>query len=336
MITNRCNLKCKHCIRSFTTECDFISKEYFEIANKRILEYGKCNAIFVTGGEPTIHQEFSQIISRLNQLSIQRLCICTNGTTPFFSTNNIPLIQSFPKLIWQISLDGNADMHNIIRGENTFSKAMSTIKMLRAINLRVDISTVVNNTNIDSIFNLYQLIKDVGIARWLISPEMPFGKSRDEYQIDCVRWNCFVDDILNTCDIKIRIPKLYDIHLLNKLSAEQIKELSCSSIPHCGSGKKKIYITPDLKVYPCTCLPQYSIGNLKNDSIESITSSPLCQYIIDHPMLEESPCNSCKFYPFCKGGCLGMSFHTFGKINVGDSRCPIFKQGLHDISGITK
>lgn len=333
MLTNQCNLKCKHCIRSFTTECDFISQESFEIAITRIIEYNKCEAIFITGGEPSIHPDFPNFVSRLYQLSIPRLCVCTNGTSVFFSKDNAAAIQSFPELVWQVSLDGDSLTHNRMRGENTFLKTTSTIKLLRELGVRVDVSTVVNTQNINSVYNLYPLLKELGIYRWMISPELPFGESRDKYQIDSVHWNSFVDFILNKCsDLRIRIVKLYDTHLLEQLSEEQIKELSCSSIPNCGSGSKKIYITPDLNVYPCTCLPHYSIGNLKDNSIESLTSNHLCQYIINHPLVENSPCNSCKYYVFCKGGCLGMSYHTFGKINVGDSRCPIFNQLLHNTS----
>ena len=42
----------------------------------------------------------------------------------------------------------------------------------------------------------------------------------------------------------------------------------------------------------------------------------------EYALKEESECQKCEYKTFCNGGCVGMSYHYFGELGMGDKRCP--------------
>lgn len=326
MLTNKCNLRCSHCIRMPFQKEEEISNENLDIVLSRIQEFGLCEAIFITGGEPTFHPQFQYCLEKIYNSFQGRISVCTNGVSSFYQMEDISFLTKFPKVVWQVSLDGNENSHDAIRGKGTFKKALYSIERLSALHLRVDVSTVVNTQNKSSILSLHEQLKTRDVYRWLVSFEMPFGRAKDRHSIPSAEWNLFVDEVLNFSTIPVRIPKLYDFEKLSNLTDEQINQLVSQSKPHCGSCSSKIYISPDLTVFPCTCLTKYPLGNLLTENLNDILLSPLACYVRNHPMQAESPCNSCRYFPICQGGCLGISEHFFGILNAGDVRCPIFQR----------
>ena len=86
------------------------------------------------------------------------------------------------------------------------------------------------------------------------------------------------------------------------------------------------YIYPNYDVLPCTCLTDFCIGNLKkikslNEIVDGENNKVFCKYKV----LSDSPCNECEYKSECNGGCIGMSYHYFQKLGVGDLRCHVFR-----------
>ncbi|MCL4468332.1 MAG: radical SAM protein, partial [Deltaproteobacteria bacterium] len=75
-LTNKCNLSCLHCLRDKTDMRSFISVELFESILKQAKAYNLKHIAF-TGGEPTLHPHFAQIIDTVVQ----------HGYTYHFVTN---------------------------------------------------------------------------------------------------------------------------------------------------------------------------------------------------------------------------------------------------------
>ena len=76
-----------------------------------------------------------------------------------------------------------------------------------------------------------------------------------------------------------------------------------------------------MEVYGCTCLEDYPLGNLKCNTLREIIESELYLKLSECKLLEDSPCNSCRYVVLCNGGCPGMSKKFFGDIGMGDIRC---------------
>jgi radical SAM protein with 4Fe4S-binding SPASM domain len=292
------------------------------IINIEVLASVFKNAVLViSGGEPGLHNDFPMILENSAQ-SFPRVIMTTNGT---FNDYTYKTIYSYKKqLTVQVSLDGTREVHDAIRGNGVFNEAVDNIKKLVNDGFKVTVSSTVHSENMQSMFELADIISKLNIHHWNISQEQAFDNFALGRMPDVSVWNSFVDNIIKQARCRIRIRKLFDFSLFEKAEQKYGKEaLEQSAIPNCGIGRTKIYIYPDFSVVPCTCMPDIVIGNLLNDSVEEIKDR-LGAFKCN--IETASPCYSCRWNYLCKGGCPGYSYHMYGKTGYGDIRCPLTKK----------
>ncbi|MEN2995133.1 MAG: radical SAM protein [Thermodesulfovibrio sp.] len=164
-ITNRCNLKCKHCFvgsgickESKFQEIPFekikkIFKEFEEMQGLRVL---------ITGGEPLLHSEFKEINEFIKEVSIRKI-LFTNGV---LLNDKILKNLNFEEI--QISLDGMKKGHEALRGKGTFDKALKAIKKSIEYGFQVSVATVIHRENLEEFNELEKLIKSLKIKDWTI------------------------------------------------------------------------------------------------------------------------------------------------------------------------
>lgn len=115
-ITQRCNLRCKHC-----TWQNKITKDLSFVEWKRIIDdlYKQgITTVIIEGGEPTLHKDASKIVEYIKSKNMYSVFI-TNGTQDLSNLN--------PDVFW-ISLDGMKESNDELRGEGIFKKAISTLE----------------------------------------------------------------------------------------------------------------------------------------------------------------------------------------------------------------
>ncbi len=118
-VTNRCNLKCKHCFvfregnpNEFEGEMkpDRVLSEL-----RRIRDRHGLRRMLWMGGEPMLRW---RMIERGLEL-FEHNTITTNGT--------VPLVDFGPDLIYVISLDGPREVNDPVRGSGSFDRVMQTV-----------------------------------------------------------------------------------------------------------------------------------------------------------------------------------------------------------------
>lgn len=315
LLTEKCNLNCKMCIRGDKTSKELSLSDLQNLTN--IEEFAE-HDIVITGGEPTLCKQFMPIVDFLKDKA-KSISVCTNGTidsyySEYFTENNINI---------QISIDGTKEYHDLIRGANSYDLSFNTILKIESLGISYTISSVVNKYNISCMKSLADILGKLNFLKcWNISYEMPFGHANIEEIISADEWNCFVDVMLDYVSFRMRIQKMFPFELFDR-NKDKLEELfkgrKCSN---CGSGRNKIYIYPDLSVYPCTCLTDFCLGNLHDAPLSWIMQSELAQKFANYTLLPESECQTCEYVKYCNGGCIGMSYHYFHKIGYGDIRCP--------------
>lgn len=316
LLTDNCNLHCKMCIRGK------------QVGKELDVEAFKCNDfidklsehdVVVTGGEPTLHSKFIDIVELLCEHA-KSVTITTNGT----KNDYIKTLGHKRNLCYQVSIDGTSDTHNMIRGIGAYEKTMATLRILEEIKMPFSVATVVSKKNILSVFELEKELEEFSCMRyWRLSYEMPFGSAGFDNMMSSDEWNEFVDKIIECAKFRIKIQKIFPFELYDK-NKEKLDEFieAGNRIYNCGSAKNKLYVYPDMTVYPCTCLTDFPLGNLNKTSLDEILKSDFASQFIDYKINPESPCKSCEYLKYCNGGCIGMSYHYFGSLGHGDIRCP--------------
>ena len=315
LLTNNCNLSCLHCIRADKSNTT-LSKQELEILFKNI-DFSK-NQIILTGGEPSLHPDFNYILQKVSEQA-KKITICTNGINNYYfekiKNSNIHL---------QFSLDGSREYHNKIRGLDSFDKIIENIQLAQEYNISHSISTVVNKLNINSVNDMLDNLKKViksGYVRF--NTQMDFGNSSKEDILSIEEWNSFVDKVKSIeFPIPIRVDKLFDFNAVEKLSCDELSNLSKNAVKNCGTCTHKVYIYPDLNVYSCTCLDSFPVRNLMKNSLDKILLSEASKKFINYLPKKEQTCMDCKYLELCNGGCIGTAFHKFKEFGHGDPRCP--------------
>lgn len=329
VLTERCNLNCVHCIRG-------INKENKDVALNEAIKlidilYDKFpeSALILTGGEPTLHNDFRKILIN-SAKKFKKVVVTSNATTKYYE--EIGEHENYSNCIFQISLDGDEKTHDAIRGIGNFKKSIMAIMNLIHRDFKVEISTTVNELNYLSLKCLYELLVKIGVKKWYVNNELQFG-SAYEYGLNPLNielWNKLTSVMqLNCTDIKLKMSKMFNFE---DIRIDAIKN-SNNTCYNCGSGNEKIYIYPNFNVYGCTCLKDFSFGNLKNENIDTILNSENYHKISMYKVRDDSPCKKCDYLSLCNGGCIGMSYNISKGLGFGDIRCPIVKAHYSNIKG---
>ena len=150
-ISNKCNLRCKHC--NVVQDEKTITKPIEQIKEELNYSY-RLGARFVDfeGGEPCIWQDreykLNDLILLAKEIGFFSTTITTNAQLPFHDT----LADS----IW-VSMDGLYHYHDQIRGEGAFEKLEKHIAMVNHSDLNVNM--VINNLNYENVTLAVQYVK---------------------------------------------------------------------------------------------------------------------------------------------------------------------------------
>lgn len=274
----------------------------------------------LTGGEPTLHTQFAELVDTFCAKA-KTVSITTNGT----NTSALAALPKRENLRFQVSLDGDEGTHDSIRDTGTFERAMRTLHTLDGQGRNYTVASTVSKRNSHSMKGLAHTLKALKhMSYWRVSYEMPFSDDVADFMLGASEWNSFVDELLECCEVRLKIKKLFPFELYDR----HFDELGAKGVRcvNCGGGRAKIYVYPDLSVYPCTCLTDFCVGSLKTSTLGEILSSDLIKPFTDYHVRDGSVCAGCKYKQFCNGGCIGMSYHYFGRLGAGDIRCPYVRE----------
>jgi len=152
-ISDRCNLKCKHC--SIYARGAVNTKSYEQIREE--LEYSyREGSRFVDfeGGEPTMWndgegRDLNNLIRLAKEIGFFSATVTTNAVMPFK--------ESEADSIW-VSLDGLGEYHDAIRGKGVFDRLVRNIE--ESGHKELSVNMVVNNINYASLDETIEFVKN--------------------------------------------------------------------------------------------------------------------------------------------------------------------------------
>lgn len=174
-LTEKCNLRCTYCMPAdgvqLTPKNSLMNvDEIFSIA-KIFVDHG-VNKIRLTGGEPLVRKDFSEILKRLNSLNAD-LSLTTNG---ILVDRFIDDFKAYNLRSINVSLDTlQADKFKFITRRDQFLKAYENISLLVQNGFKIKLNVVlIKNFNDDEIKSFINLTKDLPIVVRFIE-FMPFN-----------------------------------------------------------------------------------------------------------------------------------------------------------------
>jgi len=149
-VTNKCNLRCRHCRVTDREAEDLSFEEAITILDSFYKEGGR--TVYLQGGEPFIWQDgqhnLEDIVEYAHKKGFLAAIIYTNGTMPIVTSADTVFI----------SVDGLQKTHDYIRGK-TFDKIMENINESQHPSLFINFT--INSHNKDEIENFCDYIDKI-------------------------------------------------------------------------------------------------------------------------------------------------------------------------------
>lgn len=262
-ITNRCNFRCTHCaFNSGVKEIDELSLEELEKILRETKELGG-QRIDVTGGEPTIRQDYKEIIKTAKKMDY-KVELITNAS--LIDEKSIAELREIGLDQIAVSIDGSDyATHARIRrvDKDTYRKLLEITRNISDSGFYTKVNTVVFSSNMHDMANISNLAEELGAKEHGIYYFTPVGRgeSSKELSAEPLSWLNYIRNKL--ADKKI------------KLSVEVPIIEEDSELQTCCIAESKPYhfqILPDGSTYPCAIMSHYSkeFGNLRTCSIKSL------------------------------------------------------------------
>ena len=159
-LTNRCNLSCGHCFEERHAATGDLSLDVIE----KVLREGKncgIDQVSFTGGEPTIHRRFDEIVHRVSEA----------GYRFSFVSNGVSFPRIYPLLLMHrnwfagvtFSLDGAREAtHDRLRGKGSYRSVMRAISICTYKNLPFTLNMVLTAQNRGEIGEMVTLAEQLG------------------------------------------------------------------------------------------------------------------------------------------------------------------------------
>jgi len=323
-ITERCNLRCKHCYQTSynTPELEFekivdIINQYVELLNSWRIK----GRVQITGGEPFLRNDLFKILEELhkNRDSIPSFGIMSNG---LFVTKDIAKrLKELNLGFFQVSLEGMQKTNDSIRGIGTFQKIINAAKILVEEGIRTSISMTSNKLNYKEYLKLVEVGEKIGVNTVWSDRLVPCGQGLEikNQMLEPFEVKEFYEKIINkkrelwVKKSKTQVSTGRPLYLL----AGGDKGHTCDVV-----GTRGLTILPNGDVYPCRRLP-VKVGNLTEQSMFEIWygNDFLWQLRDRNNYRQPLVCRKCEFFEGCAGGSKCVAFGYFGTPFAVDPQC---------------
>jgi radical SAM protein with 4Fe4S-binding SPASM domain len=262
-LTDRCNLRCRHCYIGDSLHQDLpyetireILKEFEKIQGLRLL---------LSGGEPLLHPQFWKVNEVLRDYAFRSVLLSNGALITKDSAKRLRVHEV------QVSLDGMKKGHEAIRGKGTFEKTLSAIDHLQEANIPVSIATMIHRENLNEFDSLASLIESKKIKEWNVDLPCIAGRMEENRAL------CVSPDEAGAF---LRYGYGGGLH-----SSE--KDTTC--------GAHLCVILANGKVAKCGLFSQEPVGSIEE-------GLRICWERIPRIELKELACN-CSVREECRGGC---------------------------------
>lgn len=337
-MTNRCNLRCKHC---YIDAEDRHYKEELttEEAREFICDLGKMRVpvLLFSGGEPLIRKD----LFLLGELASEQ------GLRPVISSNGTLIDDEIAKKIKKagfqyvgISIDGMEKTHDEFRDQQgSFKAALRGIRACLDNGVKTGIRFTVNKYNMADLPAILDLVEKEGIPRFCMYHLVYAGRGKSMADMDTT-----IEEKRNILEflsqktlelfhkgIEVEILTTDNhadgIFLFNYIKekepnrADEIIQL-LNMHGGCSAGTKFANVDAFGNVHPCQFWQDYTVGNIRQKPFSQIWNSDdeLMVKLREKEKHVQGKCKECSYKSLC-GGCRIRAREVYGDIWAEDPAC---------------
>lgn len=287
-----------------------------------------------TGGEPTVHPDFFDIVEYSRQKGLY-LSLATNGVYPEIGFRDRVIGMGID---WfRVSLDGPEDVNDYIRGKGSFAETIQTIATIsKATDARLTISTVIGRYNVNRFSEFVELLSPYRLESISTLPLRPTGRASKllvDQMLTRQEWSSLAQEVSKlkkTFGIPIKLD--YDIADPNRRISEidRLVETEHS----CAAGIEGACISPTGDFYGCGYSPAsdptaevsdrdpFLAGNVRERSILKIWHDSSRWKMFRDLETSKGACQECGYYGTqCFGAC-PVTVHFMREAGTFDGRDP--------------
>lgn len=315
-LTNRCNLRCTHCFQwdiggyHHALDKSELKKEgdlNFNIVKELFAKTHEIKStLYLWGGEPTLYAHWDELINLLAE-DPRETVMCTNGVALQHQIDSLLKISECFTVLF--SIEGPEDIHNNIRGKDTYAKVMKNLDKLLQLQKdgqyrgSLSVEAVLSDGLIPQLYEFCEFYEAKGIDSlylnfpWYIPDaiademddyfESKYGwmgtnrqKSNSWHSFDFRISSSMIEELKSQMrrimdkkwNIRIRFhPELSETELVDYIEGG-VKPAQHKHM--CLGISNRIDLLPNGQVTPCKKFPEFNVGNLSNKTLEEVWKGP--------------------------------------------------------------
>jgi radical SAM protein with 4Fe4S-binding SPASM domain len=311
-LTETCNLSCSHCYQGShgrdemsLPEIRKTAAEAADMIRHWSSSYGISfsPSMNITGGEPFLRNDLFEILETVKDQGFE-IYVLTNGT--LVDKSRASALAGLGVRGVQVSVEGPEEVHDSIRGRDSFAAAAIGIEHLVAAGLPVTLNVTLSALNARHVRKILAFGSRVGAVRIGFSRLVPSGKGRS-----------LLPQMLPGDELMPLYSSLLSLELAgltivtgDPIAAQMHKpegsDAGSVAISGCAAAVSGLTIMPDGTVMPCRRLP-IPLGNVRIDSLRELwVLSPVLGALRDRTRYG-GRCGTCKRWAVCRG-CRGVAY----------------------------
>lgn len=339
-ITQRCNLKCKHCYAAGVAD---ISQELTHEEALRAIDgfaaFG-CPVLLFSGGEPFIREDILELATYARQKGL-RVVFSTNGTC--ITEEIAKKIAAIGVSYVGISIDGVRETHDAFRGvPGAYERSLAAIRYCREAGVKVGLRVTLTRANVKEIPSIFQLMREENIPRICLYHLVYTGRGADlksedlSHEESRAAVDCIINEtkasfeaghplevltVDNHCDAPYLWMRMVKEGAPN--ADEVLKLLQMNGGNSSGNGLS--CISWDGTVYPDQFWRDKPLGNVKEKPFGEIWGNPpegsFLHQLRHKPEHVTGRCKTCRFLNLCGGNFRARAEAATGDVWGEDPAC---------------
>lgn len=278
-VTQRCNLHCTYCYNAKNLgQIEELS--YNEIKNLAVhLKEMGVNQVILTGGEPLLREDISQIARCLKSLKFY-VGLLSNGV---LLSGQVNILDQIDYAI--ISIDTLDEKENNRKGLQVRQVTDLLKNLPEKMRKKITIRSVIGKKNMYSWKDVKRFAEQYGMS------------------------------FISVIQIPNSVAEVKEMPELNCI--ETVPEKLSLSGEGCGACVTRIAINANGDVYPCQALinPNFLITNIKRKNwLQEFKKSNITNMFINWNINRTARCKECQWRYICGGGCRAIAYNVYGDI----------------------